>query len=135
MIQKGWLGRKSGAGFYVYRDRSETPNPELKEFQPSIEPTNADQVTDRLIFIMVNEAARVLEEKVVSDPADVDFGMIMGTGWAPFRGGPLKYADSVGISTVVSRLNHLASKFGEHFKPCELLNEMVNRGGAFFDAK
>lgn len=134
MIQKGWLGKKSGAGFYVYRDRSETPNPELKEFQPSIDPSNADQVTDRLIFIMVNEAARVLEEKVVTDPADVDFGMIMGTGWAPFRGGPLKYADSVGISTVVSRLNHLAAKFGEHFKPCALLNEMVNRGGTFFNA-
>jgi 3-hydroxyacyl-CoA dehydrogenase / enoyl-CoA hydratase / 3-hydroxybutyryl-CoA epimerase len=135
MIQKGWLGRKSGAGFYVYRDQSETPNPELKEFQPSTEPTNADQVTDRLIFIMVNEAARVLEEHVVTDPADVDFGMIMGTGWAPFRGGPLKYADSVGISTVVSRLNHLAGKFGEHFKPCALLDEMVNRGVTFFDAK
>jgi 3-hydroxyacyl-CoA dehydrogenase/enoyl-CoA hydratase/3-hydroxybutyryl-CoA epimerase len=135
MIQKGWLGRKSGAGFYVYRDQSETPNPELKEFQPSIESTDADQVTDRLIFIMVNEAARVLEEQVVTDPADVDFGMIMGTGWAPFRGGPLKYADSVGISTVVSRLNHLAGKFGEHFKPCALLDEMVNRGVTFFDAK
>jgi 3-hydroxyacyl-CoA dehydrogenase/enoyl-CoA hydratase/3-hydroxybutyryl-CoA epimerase len=135
MIQKGWLGRKSGAGFYVYREGSETPNPELNEFQPSIEPANADQVTDRLIFIMVNEAARVLEENVVTDPADVDFGMIMGTGWAPFRGGPLKYADSVGISTVVSRLNQLAGKFGEYFKPCALLNEMVNRGGTFFDAK
>jgi 3-hydroxyacyl-CoA dehydrogenase / enoyl-CoA hydratase / 3-hydroxybutyryl-CoA epimerase len=135
MIQKGWLGKKSGAGFYVYRDRSETPNPELKEFQPAVQPTDADQLTDRLIFIMVNEAARVLEEKVVADPADVDFGMIMGTGWAPFRGGPLKYADSVGISTVVGRLNHLAAKFGEHFKPCSLLSEMVNRGSTFFDAK
>jgi 3-hydroxyacyl-CoA dehydrogenase / enoyl-CoA hydratase / 3-hydroxybutyryl-CoA epimerase len=133
MIEKGWLGKKSGAGFYVYRDRSETPNPELKELQPSIQPTNPDQLSDRLVFIMVNEAARVLEEKVVTNPEDVDFGMIMGTGWAPFRGGPLKYADSVGISTVVSRLNHLAGKFGEHFKPCALLNDMVNHGGTFFD--
>lgn len=133
MIEKGWLGKKSGAGFYVYRDRSETPNPELKELQPSIQPTNADQLSDRLVFIMVNEAARVLEEKVVTNPEDVDFGMIMGTGWAPFRGGPLKYADSVGISTVVSRLNHLAGKFGEHFKPCALLSDMVNHGGTFFD--
>ncbi len=132
MIEKGWLGKKSGAGFYVYRDRSETPNPELKELQPSFQPTNADQLSDRLVFIMVNEAARVLEEKVVTNPADVDFGMIMGTGWAPFRGGPLKYADSVGISTVVSRLNHLAGKFGEHFKPCALLNDMVNHGSTFF---
>ena len=72
------------------------------------------------------------KNKVVTDPADVDFGMIMGTGWAPFRGGPLKYADTVGISTVVSRLNHLAGKFGEHFKPCALLNDMVNDGGTFF---
>jgi 3-hydroxyacyl-CoA dehydrogenase / enoyl-CoA hydratase / 3-hydroxybutyryl-CoA epimerase len=132
MIEKGWLGKKSGKGFYVYRDASETANPELKELQPSIEPTNADQLSDRLVFIMVNEAARVLEEQVVTDAADVDFGMIMGTGWAPFRGGPLKYADSVGIATVVSRLNHLAEKFGEHFKPCALLNDVVNRGGAFF---
>lgn len=132
MIEKGWLGKKSGAGFYVYRDRSETPNPELKELQPSFQPTNADQLSDRLVFIMVNEAARVLEEKVVTNPEDVDFGMIMGTGWAPFRGGPLKYADSFGISTVVSRLNHLAGKFGEHFKPCALLNDMVNHGGTFF---
>jgi 3-hydroxyacyl-CoA dehydrogenase/enoyl-CoA hydratase/3-hydroxybutyryl-CoA epimerase len=134
MIEKGWLGKKSGAGFYVYRDRSETPNPELKELQPSIQPTNADQLSDRLVFVMVNEAARVLEEKVVTTPADVDFGMIMGTGWAPFRGGPLKYADSVGISTVVSRLNHLAGKFGEHFKPCALISDMVNHGGTFFGA-
>jgi 3-hydroxyacyl-CoA dehydrogenase / enoyl-CoA hydratase / 3-hydroxybutyryl-CoA epimerase len=134
MIEKGWLGKKSGTGFYVYRDRSETPNPELKELQPSIQPTNADQLSDRLVFVMVNEAARVLEEKVVTNPADVDFGMIMGTGWAPFRGGPLKYADSVGISTVVSRLNHLAGKFGEHFKPCALLSDMVNHGGTFFGA-
>jgi 3-hydroxyacyl-CoA dehydrogenase / enoyl-CoA hydratase / 3-hydroxybutyryl-CoA epimerase len=134
MIEKGWLGKKSGTGFYVYRDQSETPNPQLKELQPSIEPTNRDQVSDRLVFIMINEAARVLEEKVVTDPADVDFGMIMGTGWAPFRGGPLKYADNVGISTVVSRLNHLAGKFGEHFKPCALLNDMVNHGSTFFGA-
>jgi 3-hydroxyacyl-CoA dehydrogenase / enoyl-CoA hydratase / 3-hydroxybutyryl-CoA epimerase len=132
MTQKGWLGRKSGKGFYVYREKSETPNPELKELQPSIEPANADQISDRLIFIMINEAARVVEEQVVTDAADVDFGMIMGTGWAPFRGGPLKYADSLGVSTVVSRLNHLAGKFGEHFKPCGLLSDMVNRGGTFF---
>jgi 3-hydroxyacyl-CoA dehydrogenase/enoyl-CoA hydratase/3-hydroxybutyryl-CoA epimerase len=132
MTQKGWQGKKSGKGFYVYREKSETPNPELKELQPSIEPANADQISDRLVFIMVNEAARVLEEQVVTDPADVDFGMIMGTGWAPFRGGPLKFADSAGISTVVSRLNHLAGKFGEHFKPCALLSDMVNRGGTFF---
>ena len=51
-----------------------------------------------MVLVMVNEAARVLEEGVVAAPEDVDFGMIMGTGWAPFRGGPLRYADARGLA-------------------------------------
>jgi len=132
MIQKGWLGKKSGKGFYVYQDKSERPNPELKELQPQVEPAVANEIVDRMVFVMVNEAARVLEEQVVTDPADVDFGMIMGTGWAPFRGGPLKYADAIGVSKVVSRLNQLAERFGPHFTPCALLTDMESRSATFF---
>ncbi|MBV9274233.1 MAG: enoyl-CoA hydratase/isomerase family protein [Verrucomicrobia bacterium] len=132
MIQKGWLGKKSGKGFYVYQDKSERPNPELKELQPQVEPAVANEIVDRMVFVMVNEAARVLEEQVVTDPADVDFGMIMGTGWAPFRGGPLKYADAIGVSKVVSRLNQLAERFGPHFTSCALLTDMESRSATFF---
>jgi 3-hydroxyacyl-CoA dehydrogenase / enoyl-CoA hydratase / 3-hydroxybutyryl-CoA epimerase len=82
--------------------------------------------------VMVNEAARCLEEGVVKSPEDVDFAMIMGTGWAPFRGGPLQYADSIGISTIVSRLNGLRDRAGQHFEPCPLLVDMANRGVSFF---
>ena len=56
-----------------------------------------------MVLVMVNEAARVLEEGVVEAPEDVDFGMIMGTGWAPFRGGPLRYADNRGLAEIVRR--------------------------------
>ena len=60
-----------------------------------------------MVFLMVNEAARCLEEQIVTDPADVDFAMIMGTGFAPFRGGPLRYADTVGAARLVGAMNHL----------------------------
>jgi 3-hydroxyacyl-CoA dehydrogenase/enoyl-CoA hydratase/3-hydroxybutyryl-CoA epimerase len=58
--------------------------------------------------------------------------MIMGTGWAPFRGGPLRYADSIGISTLVARLRELSQKGGDYFAPCALLNEMASRGSSFY---
>jgi 3-hydroxyacyl-CoA dehydrogenase / enoyl-CoA hydratase / 3-hydroxybutyryl-CoA epimerase len=134
MVAKGWLGRKSGKGFYQYSSGTgETPNPQVQGLQPG-QPTvvNESDLRDRLTLIMVNEAARTLEEKVVDAPEDVDFGMIMGTGWAPFRGGPARFADSLGISTVVSRLNNLAAKIGSYFEPCALLVEMANRGKTFY---
>ena len=77
-----------------------------------------------MVLVMVNEAARVLEEGVVAAPEDVDFGMIMGTGWAPFRGGPLRYADSRGVADIVRRLEELAAGAGRiTSEPAALLRE------------
>jgi len=133
MIAKGSLGRKSGKGFYRYAGGKESANPELGGFQPA-EPTvqNEGDLRDRLVLIMVNEAARTLEEKVVEAPEDVDFGMIMGTGWAPFRGGPLHFADTLGVATVVSRLNNLRERIGTRFAPCSLLSTMAEKGETFY---
>jgi 3-hydroxyacyl-CoA dehydrogenase/enoyl-CoA hydratase/3-hydroxybutyryl-CoA epimerase len=134
MMAKGWMGRKSGKGFYKYdTGGNESPNSELGSFQPA-EPAlqNEGDLRDRLVLIMVNEAARVLEEKVVEAAEDIDFGMIMGTGWAPFRGGPLRFADSLGIATVVSRLKNLQARVGERFAPCALLSEIGDKGGGFY---
>jgi 3-hydroxyacyl-CoA dehydrogenase / enoyl-CoA hydratase / 3-hydroxybutyryl-CoA epimerase len=133
MIARGWLGRKSGKGFYDYSGGRERPNPQLAEFQPPPPSSvNEGDLRDRLVLVMVNEAARCLEEQVVDAPEDVDFGMIMGTGWAPFRGGPLRYADLIGISTVVSRLNGLRDRVEAHFQPCDRLIDLANRGASFY---
>jgi 3-hydroxyacyl-CoA dehydrogenase/enoyl-CoA hydratase/3-hydroxybutyryl-CoA epimerase len=137
MIAKGWLGRKSGKGFYEHTSGGgDKINTQLGDLHPA-EPTtiNEGDLRDRLVLSMVNEAARTVEEKIVDSPEDVDFGMIMGTGWAPFRGGPLRFADHLGISTVVSRLNNLRDRVAPDFEPCPLLADMANRGTSFYPKK
>ena len=77
---------------------------------------------------MINEAARCLEEQVVSEPDDVDFAMVMGTGFAPFRGGPLRYADSHGIEKIRRRdANAGRRPASAYFEPCALLQSMAHR--------
>lgn len=73
-----------------------------------------------------------LEEEIVPEPADVDFAMIMGTGFAPFRGGPLRYADSVGISNIVDSMNRLVDSGAKHFAPCGLLRDLAAIGKNFY---
>jgi len=136
MLDQGWMGRKSGKGFYVYPKGSKKSvlNTELTgilNHTGSVEYT-AEAVVDRMVLAMVNEAARCLEEHVVAAPEDVDFGMIMGTGWAPFRGGPLRYADSLGAETVVTRLQELAKDNGALFKPCQLLQALAKNQSGFY---
>jgi 3-hydroxyacyl-CoA dehydrogenase / enoyl-CoA hydratase / 3-hydroxybutyryl-CoA epimerase len=134
MTAKGWLGRKSGKGFYNYDSGGEGKiNSQLRDLQHAEPKTfNEGDLRDRLVLSMVNEAARTIEEKVVEASEDVDFAMIMGTGWAPFRGGPLRFADHLGIATVVSRLNNLRDRVATYFEPCQLLADMANRGGSFY---
>ena len=86
----------------------------------------------RTLLPMINEAARCLQEGVVRRPGDVDLAMVLGTGFPPFRGGLLRYADSLGIDRVVSRLDVLASRFGTRMAPADLLKEMEKRGRKFF---
>jgi len=137
MMAKGWLGKKSGRGFYVFSDKKgarEQPSPDLEFLQSQGMAARQDDpmLVDRLILIMINEAARCLEEGVVSAPEDVDFGMIFGTGWAPFRGGPLRHADALGTTEIVRRLTHLANEVAPYFKPCDRLVEMAQTNRAFY---
>ncbi|MDX2412871.1 MAG: 3-hydroxyacyl-CoA dehydrogenase NAD-binding domain-containing protein [Woeseiaceae bacterium] len=110
MVEKGHLGRKSGRGFYEWKDG--------KAIKPAAQSSNvADDLEDRLILPMVNEAIACLADGVVSDSDLLDAGVIFGTGFAPFRGGPVNYARERGLDAVKSRLEELASAHGDRFTP------------------
>ena len=81
---------------------------------------------------MANEAARCLEEGVVTDPADVDFAMVMGTGFAPFRGGPLRHADAIGAKKLVGAMEFLVAQGAAQFAPCRLLADLAAAGKSFY---
>ncbi len=134
MVQEGLLGRKSGRGFYVHvKGRKPQLNLNLP-VMPRPTPRDSRLLQERMVLLMINEASRCLEEQVVTDPADADFAMIMGTGFAPFRGGPLRYADSVGIAKLVATMDGLVAGGSAHFAPCALLRSMAASGKTFYPA-
>jgi 3-hydroxyacyl-CoA dehydrogenase/enoyl-CoA hydratase/3-hydroxybutyryl-CoA epimerase len=133
----GRLGRKSGRGFYDYeRGKRGTPSPQAYEIlraRPSdIPPLPPEVIQARLVLPMINEAAHCLEEQVVAGAAKLDLAMILGTGFPPFRGGLLRYADSIGLDRVFSRLDDLSERLGERFAPAEKIRELANGGAGFY---
>ena len=89
-------------------------------------------VLDRMILMMVNEAIRCLSENIVENNVLLDMAMILGTGFPPFRGGLLKYADSIGLKEVATRLRDLSSEYGDRFRPADLLIEYAQDGKTFY---
>ena len=112
LVDAGKLGRKSGEGLYVWKDG--------KAVKPA---ANASAIpvdlVDRLMLPMVNEGIAILRERVVADADLVDAGVIFGSGFAPFRGGPLRYARERGIANVLERLQQLESRYGARFRADE----------------
>lgn len=138
LAASGRLGRKSGKGFYLYSggrekafDRSVYADMKLPASRS--DPDEA-RVRDRLVLAMINEAARVLEEGIADSAADVDLGMVMGTGFPPFRGGLLKYADDLGPAEVLRTLEALCGTCGNRYEPCGLLKELSGAGETFHRA-
>jgi 3-hydroxyacyl-CoA dehydrogenase/enoyl-CoA hydratase/3-hydroxybutyryl-CoA epimerase len=109
-VEQKKLGRKSGEGFYVWRD-GKPVKPESAQFAMPAD------LEDRLILPMLNEAVACLREGVIEDADLLDAGAIFATGFAPFRGGPLHYAAERGIAGVIARLEELARRYGERFRP------------------
>ena len=109
MVEKGHLGRKSGQGFYAWEE-GKARKPDGGDSAPA-------DAEDRLILAMVNEAVGCFWDGVVVDADLLDAGVIFGTGFAPFRGGPINYARERGIDEVIARLQQLATAYGDRFEP------------------
>ena len=110
LVEAGRLGRKSGHGYYRWEDGKAVKPPANGGTVP-------DDIEDRLILPMVNEAVACLSEGVVAEADLLDAGVIFGTGFAPFRGGPINYARERGVDTVVAALRDLAGRHGDRFEP------------------
>jgi 3-hydroxyacyl-CoA dehydrogenase / enoyl-CoA hydratase / 3-hydroxybutyryl-CoA epimerase len=133
MRESKLLGRKSGAGFYKYEGKQQSPNESLVQWKRAGSARNDVDLANRLIFLMVNEAARCIEEKVVEAPEDADYGMILGTGFAPHRGGPLRFAEHFGLKKIVDEMNRLAQR-DDRFEPCDILKKHARDGTKFYES-
>ncbi len=133
IFEKKFFGKKSGKGFYMH-GKNRIVN---KDVQDMVEREGGifdrNDALNRMLLIMINEAARCLEEGVIDGPDVVDVGMIMGTGFPPFRGGLLRYADGEGIDDVVEILNDLEEEFKDgRFKPCHYLLRLKEQKSKFY---
>lgn len=137
-------GQKTGAGFYDYDEqRNSKPSPItekiVKDFMAKTGATpreiSREEILERLIYPMINEGAKILEEGIAIRPSDIDIVWINGYGWPVYRGGPMFYADTVGLQTVVAKLKEYLPKFGKDFKISPLLEKMAAEGKRFQDMK
>jgi 3-hydroxyacyl-CoA dehydrogenase/enoyl-CoA hydratase/3-hydroxybutyryl-CoA epimerase len=134
------LGKKVQKGFYLYKDKKGkkvTKKLVDESVYSLLNITIKDQKTNyelvqRCVFMMLNEAARCLDEGIIRNARDGDIGAIFGIGFPPFLGGPFHYMDTLGAETLVSKLNLWSNEHGERFKPCEALVKMAETGKKFY---
>lgn len=135
MTEKEWLGKKTGTGFYTHKGKAKVHNDQIGELHTLNSSLEDSIIVDRAILIMVNEAARCLEEGVVDNARYLDMAMVMGTGFPAFRGGLLRYADSEGLESIVQRLKSLEELYGKRFAPAKLLVEHSEKNETFYNTK
>ncbi len=129
MARDGWLGKKAGRGFYEYtKERRGKPT---KWAMPETTTRPKGDVQQRLVYPMINEAAKCLEDKIVAEAWAVDLAMVLGTGFAPFRGGPLRTAEAIGLERLVREMDELRLIAGARFEPCQLLRSLARSGSQF----
>jgi len=147
IASSGWLGVKRGAGFYRYRGTKKLkvnkdvlpllrvdPPAHAAQFQRLPSAVRLAQARERMVLLTVNEAAACLGEQLAADAQMIDLAMILGAGWAPHRGGPLRYADTRGPRDVVTALRELEASLGPRFRPCAELTRRADAGTPFYPA-
>jgi len=134
----GRLGRKTQRGMYVHaRSNQRRPEPD-RPFWNSLRPDakrgeiSPVDLYDRVFGLMINEAARCLDEGIVGSAAELDLALVYGIGFPPFRGGLLQYADARGLEALVTRMHALEAQLGARFAPADRLNRMIASGERFF---
>jgi 3-hydroxyacyl-CoA dehydrogenase len=145
LFEMGRYGQKTGAGWYKYdapgsRNRETDPlieqlaNEEAKKRGIARRPISDEEIIARITTALANEGARVLEEKFATRPGDIDVIYVYGFGFPRYRGGPMFYADTVGLPTVLSRVNEYRARFGDYWEPAPLLEKLVAEGRGFYTA-
>jgi 3-hydroxyacyl-CoA dehydrogenase / enoyl-CoA hydratase / 3-hydroxybutyryl-CoA epimerase len=139
MVEKqGRYGRKNGKGFYDYPEKGKGQKslwPGLAALQPrQLDPDTLDveELKQRFLVVQAVEAARTVEDHVITDPREADVGSILGFGFAPFTGGTLSYIDFMGTKNFVQLCRKLEAKYGPRFSPPKLLVEMAEKGETFY---
>lgn len=135
LLDKGRLGKKSGKGFYIHAQRRDE-NPEIDQMLEGRTFSEIENHTmeNRMVYLMINEAARCLEEGIVDEAQAIDVGMIFGTGFPPFRGGLLKYADKIGIKHIIEQLEKYKKQYAsDRFEPCAYLLKLKEQGHGFYN--
>ncbi|KAB2879866.1 hypothetical protein F9K33_07675 [bacterium] len=129
------LGKKGGLGFYVHGDKRAVVDEKVYSLidVKGDGSVSKEEMVQRMTYPMINEAAMCLAEGIVNSVDDIEIGMIFGTGFPPFRGGLMRYADSEGIEKIVNVLETYTQKFGARFKPCDFLLEMKKSGKKFYN--
>lgn len=137
VIESGRYGRKSKRGFYLYdstgkKGKVDSTIYELFADGHARTELPAEDIQRRLVYAMLNEAARCLEDDIIRSPRDGDIGAVFGFGFPPFRGGPFRYMDSVGTRLLVQQLEELDGRFTGRFEPAELLIDMARKDTRFY---
>ena len=140
LCEAGRFGQKTGAGYYRYDGRTPTPDPEVDRIiaeaqrRVGVNPRTIedDEIFERMFYPMINEGARILDEGIASRPSDIDVIWMNGYGWPSWTGGPMFYADKVGLRHIAERLTAYADRSGdETLRPAKLLRELAAKGEGF----
>ena len=134
VVKRERFGRKNSKGFYDYSGRDKALWPGLAELvaPKSGDDFSAEELKQRLLVTQALEAARTVEEGVITDPREADVGSILGFGFAPYTGGTLSYIDGMGVEKFVALANRLAEKNGARFRPNALLKDMAAKNESFY---